>query len=153
VGNTDGVLADATRIAQANGACLFEAQLQRSNRGEMGVAGRIDCRPIAPRSGPNHVWGAQPKGQTMPKILVHHDVDDTEHWLAQPTREEFFGPLGVTDIKTYTNPEKPTQVGLTMDVPDLDALVAALQTPEAAEAMKKDGVHADTVVICVESQV
>ena len=102
-------------------------------------------------SGPNHFWGAQPKGQAMPKILVHHDVDDTEHWLAQTTREEFFGSLGVTDIKTYTNPEKPTQVGLTMDVPDLDALVAALQTPGAAEAMKKDGVHADTVVICVES--
>jgi len=102
-------------------------------------------------SGPTHFWGAQPKGTTMPKILVHHDVDDTEHWLAQTTREEFFGSLGVTDIKTYTNAEKPTQVGLTMDVPDLDALVAALQTPEAAEAMKKDGVHADTVVICVES--
>jgi hypothetical protein len=87
----------------------------------------------------------------MPKILVHHDVDDTERWLAQTTREEFFGSLGVTDIKTYTNPEKPTQVGLTMDVPDLDTLMAALQTPEAAEAMKQDGVHANTVVICVES--
>ena len=87
----------------------------------------------------------------MPKVHVHHDVDDTEHWLAQNTREEFFGPLGVTDIKTYTNPENPTQVGLTMDVPDLDALVSALQTPEAAEAMKKDGVHAATVVLCVES--
>jgi hypothetical protein len=102
-------------------------------------------------SGPKHFWGAQPREQTLPKILVHHDVDDTEHWLAQTTREEFFGSLGVTDIKTYTNPEKPTQVGLTMDVPDLDALAAAMQTPEAAEAMKKDGVHADTVVICVES--
>jgi hypothetical protein len=38
-----------------------------------------------------------------------------------------------------------------MDVPDLDALMAALQSPEAAEAMKADGVHGDTVVICVES--
>ena len=87
----------------------------------------------------------------MPKILVHHDVDDAEHWLAQATREEFFGALGVTDIKTYTNPERPTQVGLTMDVPDLEALLAALQTPEAADAMKNDGVHADSVVILVES--
>lgn len=87
----------------------------------------------------------------MPRILVHHEVDDAEHWLAQTTREEFFGPLGVTDIRTYTNPEQPTQVGLTMDVPDLDALLSALRTPEAAEAMKKDGVRADTIVICVES--
>src|SRR3712207_8472487 len=52
--------------------------------------------------------------RSVPKILVHHDVDDTEHWLAQTTREEFFGSLGVTDLRTYTNPEKPTQVGLTM---------------------------------------
>ena len=87
----------------------------------------------------------------MPKILVHHDVDDAQHWLAQDTREEFFGALGVTNVRTYTNPERPTQVGLTMDVPDVDALLAALQTPEAAEAMKNDGVHADSVVICVES--
>ncbi len=87
----------------------------------------------------------------MPKILIHHDVDNAEHWLAQTTREEFFGSLGVTDVKTYTNPEQPTKVGLTMDVPDLDALLAALQTPEAAEAMRNDGVHADSVVICVES--
>jgi hypothetical protein len=87
----------------------------------------------------------------VPKILIHHDVDDTEKWLAATTREEFFGPLGVTDIKTYTNPQKPTQVGLTMEVSDLDALTAALQTPEAAEAMKKDGVHGDSVVLCVEA--
>jgi hypothetical protein len=87
----------------------------------------------------------------MPKILIHHDVDDTEGWLAATTREEVFGPLGVTDIKTYTNPQKPTQVGLTMDVPDLDALLEMLNSPEAAEAMKKDGVHGDTVVLCVES--
>ena len=38
-----------------------------------------------------------------------------------------------------------------MDVPDVDALVSALQTPEAADAMKNDGVHADTVVLLVES--
>jgi len=87
----------------------------------------------------------------MPTIVVHHDVDDTEHWLAAPGREAFFGPLGITNVRTFTNPQNPTQVGLTMDVPDLDALVKALGTPEAAEAMKTDGVRADTVVLLVES--
>ncbi len=86
----------------------------------------------------------------MPSILVHHDVDDADHWLAQPTREEFFGSLGITNIKTFVNPQNPKQVGLTMDVPDLDALLGALGSPEAADAMKADGVHGDTVVICVE---
>ena len=87
----------------------------------------------------------------MPSIVVHHDVDDTEHWLASPVREQFFGPMGITNVRTFTNPQNPKQVALTMDVPDLDALIAALQSPEAAEAMKTDGVHADTVVLLVES--
>lgn len=87
----------------------------------------------------------------MPTIVAYHDVDDTEHWLASPKREEFFGPLGVTNIRTFTNPQNPTQVALTLDVPDLDALMAAMQTPEAAAAMQHDGVHPDTLVILVES--
>ena len=87
----------------------------------------------------------------MPRIVVHHDIDDTEHWLASPKREEFFGPLGITDVRLFTDPQNPTHVALTLDVPDLDALMAAMQTPEAAAAMEHDGVHADSVVILVES--
>ena len=87
----------------------------------------------------------------MPSILIHHDIDDTEHWLASPKREEFFGPLGITNVRTFVNPQNPKQVGLSMDVPDLDALMAALGSDEAAAAMKHDGVHADTVVLLVES--
>lgn len=87
----------------------------------------------------------------MPKILVHHEVDDTQHWLASSKREEFFGPLGITDVRTFTDPRNPQRAGLTMEAPDLDVLMTALQTPEAAEAMKHDGVHADTVVLLVQS--
>ena len=87
----------------------------------------------------------------MPTILIHHDVDDTDHWLASPKREEFFGPLGITNIRKFTNPQQPTQVGLMLDVPDLEALTAALETPEAAAAMREDGVHPDSVVLLVES--
>jgi hypothetical protein len=36
-------------------------------------------------------------------------------------------------------------------VPDLDALVAALGTEEAAAAMAQDGVHPNTLVMLVES--
>ena len=38
-----------------------------------------------------------------------------------------------------------------MDVPDLDALMTAMQTPEAAQAMENDGVLADTLVILIEA--
>lgn len=87
----------------------------------------------------------------MPTIIAHHDVDDTEHWLASPKREEFFGPLGITNVRTFTNPQNPTQVGLLLDVPDLDALLAALGSDEGAAAMQHDGVRPDTVVLLVEA--
>jgi len=87
----------------------------------------------------------------LPTVIGHHDVKDKEHWLASPKREEFFGPLGVTNIRTFVDPENPTRVAVLMDVPDMDAVMAAMQTEAAAEAMEYDGVLADTLVILVEA--
>ena len=87
----------------------------------------------------------------MPTVIGHHDVNDTQHWLASPTREEFFGPLGVTNIRTFVDPQNPTRVALMMDVPDLEALATAMQSPAAAAAMEHDGVLAETLVILVEA--
>ena len=86
----------------------------------------------------------------MPTVIAYHDVKDTEHWLASPKREEVFGPLGVTNIRTFVDPEKPTRVGVLMDVADLDAVMRAMETEEAAEAMAYDGVMPETLVILVE---
>ena len=86
----------------------------------------------------------------MPTVIAYHDVKDTEHWLASPKREEVFGPLGITNIRTFVDPEKPTRVGVLMDVADMDAVMAAMETEEAAEAMAYDGVMPETLVILVE---
>jgi hypothetical protein len=87
----------------------------------------------------------------VPTIFGYHDVRDTDHWLASPKREEFFGPLGVTSIRTFVDPENRTRVGVMMDVPDMDALVAAMETQGAADAMEYDGVLPETLVILVEA--
>ena len=87
----------------------------------------------------------------MPRVLAFHEVKDVQHWLSSPKREEFFGPLGVTDIKTYIDPEGSQRVGVTMDVPDMDAVMAELQTPRGADTMEHDGVIPETLVILVES--
>ena len=87
----------------------------------------------------------------MPTIIGYHDVKDTQHWLASPKREEFFGPLGVTNIRTFVDPQNPTRVAVLMDVADMDALMGAMETAEAAAAMDNDGVLADTLVILVEA--
>jgi hypothetical protein len=87
----------------------------------------------------------------MPTVFAYHDVKDKDHWLASPKREEFFGPLGVTNIRTFVDPENSTRVGVLMDVADMDALMSAMETDAAAEAMAYDGVLPETLVILLEA--
>ena len=86
----------------------------------------------------------------MTTVIGHHDVKDTKHWLASPKREEFFGPLGVTNIRTFVDPQNPTHVAVLMDVADTDVVMAAMQTPGAAAAMEYDGVLPETLVLLLE---
>jgi hypothetical protein len=63
-----------------------------------------------------------------------------------------FGPLGVTNIRTFVDPQNSTRVAVLMDVPDMDAFAAAMQTDAAGEAMAYDGVLPETLVILVEGR-
>jgi hypothetical protein len=85
----------------------------------------------------------------MATLLVFHEVDDVQHWLASPRREEFFGPMGIT-ARTFIDPENAHRVGLIVDTPDMDTFRKAMETEGAAEAMKFDGVRPETLVTLVE---
>jgi hypothetical protein len=87
----------------------------------------------------------------MPTVFGYHDVEDRDHWLASPKREEFFGPLGVTNIRTFTDPTNPKRVGVLFDVADMAVVMSAMETPGAAEAMAHDGVIPESLVILVET--
>lgn len=89
----------------------------------------------------------------MPTVMAHHDISkDKNHWLASPKREELFGPLGITNIRTFVSPENPSRVAVLMDVPDMDALMAAMQGEAAGAAMAHDGVVPESLVILVEER-
>jgi hypothetical protein len=87
----------------------------------------------------------------MPTLIGYHEIKDAQHWLSSPRREELFGPLGITNIRTFVDPQNPTRAAVLMDVPDLDAFQAAMQTQAAADAMSHDGVLPETLVILLES--
>ena len=87
----------------------------------------------------------------MTTVIAHHDVKDKDHWLASPKREEVFGPLGVTNIRTFVDPQDPARVAVLMDVADMDVLMGAMEGEEMHEAMSHDGVAADSLVILVEA--
>jgi hypothetical protein len=86
----------------------------------------------------------------MPTMIAFHEVDDVDHWLASPKRDEFFGPMGMT-ARTFRDPNGSNRVGLIVEVPDMAAWEAAMQTEEAAEAMKHDGVRPETLLVLVEA--
>lgn len=86
----------------------------------------------------------------MATLMVLHDVDDVDHWLASPKRDEFFGPMGIT-VRTFTDPEKTGRVGLIVEVPDMATFQRALESEEAAQAMQADGVRPETLKVLTES--
>jgi hypothetical protein len=85
----------------------------------------------------------------METLLVFHEVDDVDHWLASPKREEFFGPLGMT-VRTFRDPAGSNRVGLIVEVPDISTWEEALQSDAAADAMKFDGVRPETILVLAE---
>lgn len=88
---------------------------------------------------------------TMITVVALHDVDDVAHWQNSPKRAEFFAAHGMS-VKTFVSPNGGKKVGVIIgDVPSLDDLTKALQGPDAAAAMKHDGVHPDTIEMYVAS--
>lgn len=88
----------------------------------------------------------------MPTVIGVHEVSKgQEHWLSSPKREEFFAPLGVTNIQTFVDPTNPNRVAVSMDVPDLDRVMAAMESGAADEAMAHDGVKPETLVLYVQA--
>ncbi|QND68682.1 hypothetical protein HB777_06305 [Mesorhizobium loti] len=89
----------------------------------------------------------------MPTVIGHHNITkDSKHWLNSPKRKELFGSLGITNIRTFVDPQNPKQVAVMMDVPDMDKMAALMQSKAAADAMAHDGVVPESLVILVEAK-
>ena len=85
----------------------------------------------------------------MATCLITHEVDDVDHWFASPKREEVFGTLGIS-VRPFRDPAGSNRVGLIAEIPDLGAFQEFMQTEAAAEAIKHDGVRAETIILLAE---
>jgi len=86
----------------------------------------------------------------MATYLITHEVDDVDHWFSSSKREEAFGPLGIT-VRPFRDPAGSNKVGLIAEIPDLDAFNEFMQSEAAAEAIRHDGVRADTIIVLGEA--
>jgi hypothetical protein len=83
-------------------------------------------------------------------VIAVHNVEDSERWLASPKREELFGPLGIT-VRTFLDPQSPTRAAVLLEVPDMAAFQAFMESDAASQAMRHDGVQADTLETFVQA--
>jgi hypothetical protein len=82
-------------------------------------------------------------------VLIFHEVDDVEAWLASPRRGEIGKQMGIT-FREFVDPAGSNRVGLIVEVDDADAFLATLTDPAALEPARLDGVRLDTAVALVE---
>ena len=85
----------------------------------------------------------------MATYLITHEVDDVDHWMASPKRAEAFKTIDAT-VRPFRDPEGSNKVGLIAEIPDFDKFQEFIQSDEAAEAMKHDGVKPDTILVLSE---
>jgi len=85
----------------------------------------------------------------MESVIAYHDVEDVDRWLASSKRDEFFQAHGMS-TRAFRDPEGSNRVGVLIETPDMETLQAALQSEQAAEAMKHDGVRPETILMLVE---
>jgi hypothetical protein len=86
----------------------------------------------------------------MATMMITHDVDDVERWLASSKREELLGPRGIS-ARPFLDADRSHHVGLVVEAPSIETLQHVLASPEAAAAMKHDGVQAGTLHVMVQS--
>ena len=86
----------------------------------------------------------------MATYVITHEVDDVEHWLRSPKREEVFRPMGIT-VRTFRDPNGSNKTALIAEIPDMEAFQEVMKSEAAADAMKHDGVNPETLHIFGEA--
>jgi ketosteroid isomerase-like protein len=93
----------------------------------------------------NDIWNSDlVPGAGTTTLAITHDVKDGDHWLAAwqggDGRHNDFAQHGVANVRVFQNPEKQQQVSLLIDIADMEAFHAYLNSEEGAKAKAEDGV-------------
>lgn len=92
----------------------------------------------------------QHQGDTMPRVLFSHRVTDLDHWASKHSeRVEAFAAWG-SNVVDYLSTDGHNDVCVSVDVHDMEAMRASLESPELEAAKKAHGVL-EPVMMFVEN--
>ena len=96
------------------------------------------------------------EGMHMTHVMITHEVEDADHWLAAWTgpdsRHKLFKENGAKKVHTFQDANNPNLTGLVVAVADMDKFMAMLESDEGKAAAAADGVRMDTMVLLVEKK-
>ena len=88
-------------------------------------------------------------GPTGTTLAITHEVSDPERWLtawqSPDGRRAMFAEHGAANVRVFQSPENPNLTGLLVDVTDMEAFHAMLQSPEGEAAAAEDTVDFATL--------
>lgn len=107
----------------------------------------------------NDIWNSDapmPVDMPMTHLMIMHEVDDAEKWLAawrgEDSRHKLFAENGAAHVHTFRSADNPNLTGLVIAATDMDALDAMLTSEEGMAAAAEDGVKRDTMKVLAEAK-
>ena len=106
----------------------------------------------------NDIWNsnmsAAHASDGMPHLMVYHEVEDFERWIAawrgDDSRRSMFKAHGVAHLHTFQSADNPNLTGVVMAVSDMEAFNAFMDSEEVAEAAAADGVDLEATTFLNE---
>lgn len=87
----------------------------------------------------------------MAHLMITHEVEDAERWLAawrgEGSRHQLFKDNGAAHVHTFQTADNPNLTGLVIAVKDMGALTTMLKSEKGVTAASYDGVKLDTMTL------
>jgi len=98
----------------------------------------------------NDIWNSDmPAAGAGTMMIATHEVADAAKWMAAwegpDSRHELFAEHGAPNVRVFQSPDNPNLTGLLIEVADMQALEAMLNSPEGVAAATEDGVKRSTL--------
>lgn len=115
-----------------------------------------DNPPAAPERPMRDQHRMHGDGQRHPHVMILHEVDDADRWLAawrgEGSRHELFQANGAAHVHTFRSEDNHNLTGLVIAVKDMQALHDMLSSDEGRAAAEADGVNADSMSVLMEAK-
>jgi ketosteroid isomerase-like protein len=89
-------------------------------------------------------------------LMILHEVEDGDRWMAawrgEDSRHKLFTDNGAVYVHTFRSADNPNLTGLIVNVSDMDAFQAMLESDEGQAAAAADGVDMESMTVLTETK-